>query len=455
MENRVLLIDEDPTCGKIVEDALADAHAIPFETEWVKNLSHGIERLRGEGISAVLLNLFLPDSKGMETFDTLFAAAPHVPILVLSGADDEALARETVQRGAQDYLLKSHIDSHWLPRALRYAIGRKAAEEALFAEKERAQVTLNSIGDAVLSTDTAGNITYLNLVAERMIGWPREEACGRPLSEVFQIVDAATRKPVRDPLELAIRRNQAVGLGPNSILIRRDGLESLIEDSAAPIHDRIGQIIGAVIVFHDVTEARAMVLKMSHLAQHDFLTDLPNRVLLNDRLTQTIARAQRHASLAAVLFLDLDRFKHINDSLGHAIGDKLLQSVADRLVSCVRASDTVSRQGGDEFVILLREIQCMEDVAMRARKILTALVAPHQIVGHKLHITASIGISLYPEDGQDAETLVKSADTAMYHAKDNGRNNYQFFRREMNNRVVERQSLEDSLRDALELQELN
>jgi diguanylate cyclase (GGDEF)-like protein/PAS domain S-box-containing protein len=454
MDNRILLIDDDAACAKIIEAALADARDIPFHVERVRNLSDGIERLRGQGISAVLLNLFLPDSKGMQTFDTLFAATPHVPILVLSGADDEALARQAVRCGAQDYLLKSHVDSHWLPRALRYAIGRKATEEALFAEKERAQVTLNSIGDAVLSTDVAGNVTYLNLVAERMTGWSREQACGRPLADVFQIVDGATRTPVRDPMELAVRQNQTVGLGPNCILIRRDGFESLIEDSTAPIHDRQGRLTGAVIVFHDVSQARAMVLRMSYLAQHDYLTNLPNRVLLNDRLTQTIVRAQRHANLAAVLFLDLDRFKHINDSLGHTIGDKVLQSVAERLVSCVRSSDTVSRQGGDEFVILLREIQCMEDVAARAKKILTTLVAPHHITGHKLHITASIGISLYPEDGQDAEMLVKSADTAMYHAKDNGRNNYQFFRQDMNNRVVERQSLEDSLRDALERQEL-
>ena len=192
---------------------------------------------------------------------------------------------------------------------------------------------------------------------------------------------------------------------------------------------------------------------MAHLAHHDFLTDLPNRMLLSDRVANAIALARRHGKQCAVLFLDLDRFKHINDSLGHPIGDQLLQSVAQRLVACVRGSDTVSRQGGDEFVVLLSEIEHAEDAALSAEKILLALAAPHSIAENELHITASIGISIYPEDGQDAETLIRCADTAMYHAKDKGRNNYQFFTEDMNVRAVERQFLEGSLRRALERQE--
>ena len=209
-------------------------------------------------------------------------------------------------------------------------------------------------------------------------------------------------------------------------------------------------MIGAVIVFKDVSKARAMSLQAVYLAQHDFLTDLPNRMLLNDRLTQAIALAQRHGQRLAVLFLDLDRFKHVNDSLGHAIGDTLLQSVARRLVTCVRRSDTVSRQGGDEFVVLLSEIDHTDDAAVSAQKIGAALVAPHEVAHQQLHITATIGISIYPDDGPDAETLIKCADTAMYHAKEGGRNNYQFFEREMNARAVERQSIEAGLHRALD-----
>ena len=453
MKANILLIGDDPAAAGLIKVALADARDGLFDFEWVRQLSDGLERLSKGGIGAVLLDLFLPDSQGIETFDKLFLAAPHVPILILSNLDHEDIARLAVKHGAQDYLLKSHLDSYWLPRALRYVIGRKAAEEALFAERERAQVTLNSIGDAVLSTDIEGNVTYLNLVAEKMTGWSREEASGQPLAEVFQIIDAETREPARNPMELAVRQNKTVGLTANCILIARDGSESSIEDSAAPIHDRGGRVIGAVMVFHDVSQARAMVLKMSHLAQHDFLTNLPNRLLLKDRLTQAIALARHHGNQLAVLFLDLDRFKHINDSLGHAIGDQLLQSVAERLVACVRSSDTVSRQGGDEFVILLSKVEHGEDAARSAEKLLIELAAPYGIALHDLHVTVSIGIGIYPDDGQDAETLVRSADTAMYHAKENGRNNYQFFTQDMNIRAVERQSLEGGLRRALGRQE--
>jgi diguanylate cyclase (GGDEF)-like protein len=254
-------------------------------------------------------------------------------------------------------------------------------------------------------------------------------------------------------MALAIRQNKTVGLAPNCVLIRRDGVEAAIEDSAAPIHDRRGEVTGAVMVFHDVSTARALSLRMSYLAQHDSLTDLPNRILLNDRVNQAMALAHRHQQQLAVLFLDVDRFKHINDSLGHDVGDRLLQSVAQRLLGCVRKSDTVSRQGGDEFVILLSEVTRAQDAAVSAEKILMALSTPHRIDRHDLHVTASIGIVIYPDDGTEAETLMKHADFAMYHAKDSGRSNYQFFTPDMNVRAIKRQSLENGLRHALERQE--
>jgi diguanylate cyclase (GGDEF)-like protein/PAS domain S-box-containing protein len=450
---KILLIENDPGAADGIRAALAATGSGSFDVEWVRQLSAGLERLSKRGIDAVLLALSLPDSQGLETFDKLFAAAPDIPILVLGGSANEALAKEAVARGAQDYLLPGHLDSYSLPRALRNAIERKVVEDVLYVERERAVVTLNSIGDAVLCTDISGNITYLNLVAETMTGWRREEATGKRLAEVFRIIDGSTRKTARDPMEMAVEQNRTVGLTVNCVLIRRDGFESLIEDSAAPIHDRAGRVTGAVIVFHDVSAARAMSVQMTHSAQHDVVTNLPNRLLLNDRISQSISLARRQRKHIAVIFLDLDRFKYINDSLGHATGDQLLQSVAKRLLAGVRGSDTVSRQGGDEFVILLSEITYPEDAATSARKILLSLSAPHSIVGQDLHIDGSIGISIYPEDGEDAETLIKSADTAMYHAKENGRNNFQFFKAEMNLKAVERQSLESGLRRALEREE--
>jgi len=432
-----------------VREALADAPDGSFIVECATRLSEGLERLSGNGIAAVLLDLCLPDSQGLASFEQVWRAAPHIPILIIALPDDQDVARQAVKGGAQDYLQKTHLNSYSLPRALRHVIERKAAEEALFFEQQRAEITLNSIGDAVLSTDITGHVTYLNPVAERMTGWLRQEALDRPLAEVFQIIDATTREPARNPMKQAMQLDRIVGLTPDCLLIRRDGVETAIEDSAAPIHDRGGQVIGAVMVFHDVSAARALSLQATHLAQHDFLTDLPNRMLLNDRLTQAIALARRHGHRLAVLFLDLDRFKHVNDSLGHVIGDALLQSVAGRLVTCVRSSDTVSRQGGDEFVVLLSEIEHADDAATSAQKIIAALVAPHDVAHHQLHVTVTIGISLYPDDGPDAETLIKCADTAMYHAKESGRNNHRFFERDMNARAVERQWIEAGLHRAL------
>jgi diguanylate cyclase (GGDEF)-like protein/PAS domain S-box-containing protein len=449
---KILLIENDPASATAIRAALAAADGGRFEVEWVRHLSEGLKCLNKRGIAAVLLALSLPDSHGIETFDKLFSAAPDVPILILGGEVSESLAKEAVARGAQDYLLPDHLD-YSLPRALRNAIERKAVEDALYLEKERALVTLNSIGDAVLCTDISGKITYLNLVAETMTGWRRKEATGQPLAEVFRIIDGATRKIARDPMEMAVEQNRTVGLTVNCVLIRRDGFESAIEDSAAPIHDRAGHVIGAVIVFHDVSAARAMTLQMTHSAHHDVVTGLPNRLLVNDRITQSISLARRQNRYIAVLFLDLDHFKYVNDSLGHHTGDQLLQCVSARLVACVRGSDTVSRQGGDEFLILLSGITRPEDAATSAKKLLLSLSAPCPVGGQHLQINGSIGISLYPDDGEDAETLIKNADTAMYHAKENGRNDFQFFKAKMNLKAVERQSLEGDLRRALEREE--
>ncbi len=383
----------------------------------------------------------------------LVRAAPNTPLLVVGTNADGDLARQVVQAGAHDYLLKNHLDSYWLPRALLRAIERKLAEEALFEEMKRAEVTLNSISDAVLSTDPSGRVTFLNSMAETMTGWSRAEAVGRPLEDVLQIVDSVTREPAADPLKRAMLGNAQVNLASNFILIRRDGVESPIEDSAAPIHDRRGLASGAVIVIRDMSTIRATALQMSYLANHDALTGLPNRLLLSDRLGRALALAHRHQRGLAVLFFDIDHFKYINDSLGHALGDQLLQAIGRDVAMSVRSSDTVSRQGGDEFVVVLSELEHVEDAALGAEKIMAAVAQPRKIAGHELQVTATIGISVYPDNGEDAETLMKSADIAMYHAKDEGRDRYRFFKPDMNVRAVERRTIEAGLRGALKRQE--
>jgi diguanylate cyclase (GGDEF)-like protein/PAS domain S-box-containing protein len=449
----LLLVEDNPGDARLLREMIHEQGSQNTELTHVECMGDAEKHLSERAFDIILLDLGLPDAQGLGAVRRARAAAPRIPLVVLTGSDDESLATQALQEGAQDYLVKGQIDARGLLRALRYAVERTIMEDALFVEKERAQVTLNSIGDAVICTDISGNVTFLNLVAEQITGWSLQEAAGRPMPEVLRILNGTNRETTPNPMELAVAHNRTMNLPSNCILIRRDGFELPIEDSVAPIHDRDGQATGAVIVFRDVSAARAMAVQMAHSAEHDFLTGLPNRMLLNDRVKQAIALAPRHMKKVAVLFLDLDGFKHINDSLGHPTGDKLLQSVAKRLLDCVRVSDTVSRQGGDEFVVLLSEVAQAEDAAISARRMLQAVAEAHSIDQHDLHVTTSIGVSIYPDDGMDAETLIKNADTAMYQAKENGRQGYQFFKSAMNVRAVERQSLEEGLRRALERQE--
>jgi diguanylate cyclase (GGDEF)-like protein/PAS domain S-box-containing protein len=450
----LLLIEDNRGDARLLREMFRE-HGTATAVTHVETMGDAEILLAGQAVDIILLDLGLPDAQGVDAVRRAHAAAPHVPLVVWTGMDDESLAIRTLKEGAQDYLIKGQIEIRGILRSLRYAVERKTMEDALFGEKERAEVTLHCIDDAVACTDTRGNVSFLNISAERMMGWSLQECLGRPMREALRIMDATSREIILDPLGKEVGNRAAVQLVSNRILVRRDGFEIHIEGSIAPIHDREGIPTGAVTVFRDVGATREMTLQMVHAAEHDFLTGLPNRLLLNDRVSQAIALTARRRNKGAVLFLDLDGFKHINDSLGHAIGDKLLQSVARRLVACVRGTDTVSRQGGDEFVVLLPELELAEEAAITAKRMLKAVAEPHSIGHHDLHVTTSIGISVYPDDGLDAETLIKSADMAMYQAKENGCQSYQFFKPAMNVRAVERQSIEESLRRAMERQELS
>lgn len=304
---------------------------------------------------------------------------------------------------------------------------RKAAElqanemeEVLFAEKERAQVTLDSIGDAVLVTDLAGKVSYMNLEAETLTGWSSEAAVGRFLTDVFRIVDGNTGQTAPNPAQRAIEEDRTVGLAAGCMLVRRDDSEVAIEDSAAPVHGRDGAVTGAVIVFHNVAHSRAEAERMAHRAQHDGLTGLVSPAVLSERLSQAVGLAYRHHKQVALLFIDLNRFKCVNDMHGHAAGDQVLKSVASRLLGCVRETDTVCRRGGDEFVILLSEIESRQDADQVAEKVLVTLAEPHALEGALVSAGGSVGISVYPDDGSDVTTLLHAADKAMYEVKRRG-----------------------------------
>ena len=451
MAYTVLLVSDIQTDAELIKNTLTSAHEDPPLIKRCNTLGNALALVRSKRIDIILLDLYLPDSKGIETFHAIHALAPSTPIMIVCAED--ALASQAVELGAEGHLSRAHLEHSLVVQVLNGILQGKKIERALHDELERARITLESIGEGVLCTDELANITYLNPEAERMTGWSRAEAIGKPIEEVFNLLNSQTHQPFPNPVRLVIEKKKALAIQGNSILLRPDGYRMAVEDSIAPILNINKKLTGAVIIFRDVTKTRAMEEKMAHLAQHDYLTGLPNRVLLSDRLTQAVSYAKRRKTGIAVLFCDLDNFKHINDSLGHLVGDRLLQAVALRLRRQVRASDTVCRQGGDEFVILLLEDDTSENAAITAEKILRALSQPYLIDEYELHVTTSIGISVYPEDGADAESLIRNADTALYHAKNKGRDNYQFFKEEMNARAVERQSLEVDLRRAIKQEE--
>jgi len=229
---------------------------------WASSLVTGVARLLEGGIDAILLDLFLPDSKGIDSFDEIFVEARRIPILVFTDREHEEVARTAVQHGAKDRVLKGHLGQSAFVLVLQHIMARAAVEDALFVERERAQITLNSIGDAVITIDKAGYVTYLNPAAERLTGWSRQEIAGRMLAEVFHLIDGDSRILAPNPMQHPTHQNKIVGLPKHAVLIRRDGGESAIEDSIAPIYDQAGQIAGAVMVFRDVTHARAVELKL-------------------------------------------------------------------------------------------------------------------------------------------------------------------------------------------------
>jgi diguanylate cyclase (GGDEF)-like protein/PAS domain S-box-containing protein len=318
---------------------------------------------------------------------------------------------------------------------------------------------LESAPDALVVVDERGHIVQVNGLTEQLFGCSRAQLVGLPVEALvparYRQAHLALRSGYqRDP------RRRPMGAGPELYGLRRDGTEFPVEISLSPLRTARGTLVVAAV--RDITarkeaEAerarllrdRALFAETSRLARLDALTGLPNRTLLTDRLTAAVAAAGRHGHHLAVLFLVLDRFKQINDSLGHGTGDALLKAVAARLSESVRTIDTVSRQGGDEFVILLTEVHRKADVAAVAEKIMTAVAGPHAVGTQELRVTASIGVALYPDDGTDAETLIKHADVAMYDVKDHGRDGYRFFDRDMNARIVQRQALEARLRGAL------
>jgi diguanylate cyclase (GGDEF)-like protein/PAS domain S-box-containing protein len=306
---------------------------------------------------------------------------------------------------------------------------RKKAETAVFQAKERAQVTLQSIGDAVITTDSEGRIDYMNPVAESLTGWENREAQGQLIAAVLTTVDEITREACESPVARCLREGQVLGLAEHTVLVNRRGQEIAIQDSAAPIHDRAGNLIGAVMVFHDVSKERRLHRALHYQASHDALTGLINRREFENRLTAAVEDARQNAQARHVLlYLDLDQFKLVNDTCGHPAGDLLLKQITGVIQSRVRGGDTLARLGGDEFGILLQD--CTQDQALRIAENMRQAIRDYRFTwqGGALAVGASIGIVEITDEIPTVANVMSAADVACYAAKDSGRNRVQLYR---------------------------
>ncbi len=319
----------------------------------------------------------------------------------------------------------------------------------LFFEREQAMVILHSIVDGVITTDSNCVITYINPVAEGLTGQSNENAAGKPLHDIFAIEDEQSGKSGEDLVRECLELSQTVSFHNDLSYRDTNGRNRVLRINAGPLCNRSGQASGALIGINDITEKREALAKLTYQATHDPLTNLPNRALFFDRLEQAIIRVARDDEYVAVLFLDLDNFKKVNDQIGHSGGDLLLQMIAERMKSACRGSDTVARLGGDEFVVLLEGFTDTSIVVTVADKLLHLLREPLTIDNHEFYTTGSLGISIFPKDGKNADQLVRNADIAMYEAKKGGRNNFLFFSNEMNDLIQGRLRMENQLRAAL------
>ena len=400
---------------------------------WAKTLAEGVAAAQCNKPDVALLDLSLPDSAGLATVQAMRAALPGVPLVVLTGHDDSALAVAALQAGAQDYLVKGQFDHDALGRAVRNALVREALESRL----RLFEVALNSVANGIVITDINAHIQWVNPAFTQLTGFSLEEALGRKPGE---LIKSGEHNPA---FYQNMWKTILSGQTWHGEIINRRKDGSLYNEALiiAPVTDGDGTIRHFVAIMQDITERKQVEEQILNLAFHDALTQLPNRRLLSDRLGQTMAASKRSGRYGALMFLDLDNFKSLNDTHGHGVGDLLLIKVAYRIAGCVRETDTVARFGGDEFVVMLGELdvdkaESITQAGLVAEKIRATLAEPYVLkIQHEgkaettieHHCTSSIGVVLFINHEASTEDLIKWADMAMYQAKEGGRNSVSFF----------------------------
>lgn len=419
-KRRILVVEDERLVAKHIENMV---RGLGYEVAGVAASGEDAVRIAlGTLPDLVLMDIRLRgEMDGIAASEQIWDKAA-IPIVYLTAYADEATLERAKVTGPFGYLLKP-FEERELYTAIEMALYKHKTDRELKERERWLSTILTSIGDGVISTDREGRVTFMNSVAEVLTGRKKEDGLGRELAEVLILVGEKTNRRVKVPARATARRRVGGPDGQGLLLLR--GEEKVpVEIGAALIRDEKDRVDGTVLVFRDVTQRKLQEEKLSFLAIHDSLTGLPNRVLFNDHLALALAEASRRSRTIAVLMLDLDRFKTVNDTLGHSVGDRLLKSVAERLRGLLRKGDTVARLGGDEFMVLLPELSNPGAAARVAKRILRAFKAPFDLKDRRIPITASIGIAVFPADGEDVESLTKNADIAMYAAKEGGRNTF-------------------------------
>jgi diguanylate cyclase (GGDEF)-like protein/PAS domain S-box-containing protein len=449
---RVLLIEDSPGDARLVEIYLSQASAATYRLTHCGRLDDGLEQLDQNSYDIVLLDLTLPDSHGIETFERAYAHGREVPIVVMTGHDDSKLALRAVREGAQDYLVKSAVDASLLNRSIRYAIERKNYEEALRISEERYALAISGANDGLWDWDLESDRIYYSTRWKEMIGFDEDELSVFPeewFSRVHPDELARLKQEISDHLS-----GRSLHFEHEHRMRHRDGSYRWMLSRGIAVRGVSGKPCRMAGSLTDVHARKMTEQQLLHDAMHDALTDLPNWALFMDRLGIAIAQTKRRADHQfAVLFLDLDRFKNVNDSLGHAVGDLLLISIARRFRAFLRPGDTVARLGGDEFAILADAIESPSDATRIAERINEELGRPFDLQGHEVFTSASIGIALSSTGYDRPEEVLRDADTAMYRAKSLGKARHAIFDQEMHRRAVELLSLETDLRRAVSREE--
>lgn len=383
----------------------------------------------------------------IDNADAMFKAAPVVAWLT---EQNDGLSRALVAQGALACIDDSMIASPLLWHMFSCVIRSAKAQRVRDRQFQHMSVTLEAIADAVVCTDARAEITFANSAARRLLNFPPGDLVGCSVAAVMTLHDHRTREPITHPVHQAIGNMHTGRLVPGTFLVRHDGSEIRIADCCSPIVDASGALQGTVMVFHDITEAYEMQAEIDHLAWHDFLTGLPNRFAIHKRLEDTLAHATVHHQPVPLLYLDLDKFKLVNDTLGHGAGDKLLVSVAERLCTCFRLADLVGRQGGDEFIVVMAPGSRPEEAMLASARILEALGKPYMIDGNEVRTGCSIGIAMFPEHAGTAEALMLHADAALQCVKASGRNGVRMFTHDLLADALERQRMEKAMRHAIE-----